>query len=127
MSEKKLLVKFDSNYADEFDVAGFMVMTETQWEHHKVDAAKCFEQFEKLPQDKYGRRIGKYGGATDGIEVYFGTNEQMIYETLESYLDQFSVSEVSDSEIAVLEKFFNRYDGVKFGMLPMLEYEEDED
>lgn len=123
MSEKKLLVRFDSNYADEFDVEGFTFMTETEWEKHKVDAAKCFEEFEKLPQDKYGRRLGKYGGATDGIEVYFGTNEQMIYETLDSYLSSFKVSEVSEEEAAVITKFF----GTRGGHICMIDPQNFED
>ncbi len=116
----RLLVTFSSNYADEFDVDGFMVMSPEEWEAHKELAARKFEEFDKLPKDHYGRTITEYGGCTDGIEVYFGTNEQMIYETLDCYLRSFHTTELSDEEYAVLEKLFKGYDGVRFGMLPLL-------
>lgn len=127
MKEKMLLVKFDSSYADEFDVEGFTVMSESEWQEHKAQAKKCFENFEKLPKDQYGRRRNKYGNRVDGIEVYFGTNEQMIYETLGCYLSSFSISEISDEDIAVLNKFFSYGDQIRFGKLCMIEAEEEEE
>ena len=118
---KNLLVKYDNNYADEFDVEGFFVTTEEEWEKHKAQVTKFFEKRE-AGKDPLKRRY------RDGVEVYFGTNEQIIYETLDCYLRSFTATEVSDEELAVLKKYFNRYDGVKFGMLCMLEdLEEDED
>ena len=121
MSDKRFLVKFESNYADEFDIEGFMVMSEADWEEHKKLAARKFENFAKLPKDQYGRTITSYGERVNGIEIFFGTNEQMIYETLDCYLRSFSLTEISDAEYATLDKFFK---GVRFGMLPMFEDDE---
>jgi hypothetical protein len=114
MSDKKLLIKFDSNYADEFDVEGFTIMNESEWEKHKADVTAFFKKRdETVAPNRWGHR--------DGVEVYFGTNEQMIYETLDCYLRSFTATEVSDEEIAVLQKHFSRGGGVRFGMLCMLE------
>ena len=41
-TEKMLLIKFSNNYADEFDVEGFMVWPETKWEKHKAAATRFF-------------------------------------------------------------------------------------
>ena len=83
-----LLIKFASNYADEFDVEGFIVMSEDEWFAHKDAVTSRFEN-------------------EDEIEVYFGTNESMIYESLDCYLDSFKITELTDEEHSVLQKLFN--------------------
>ena len=128
MSNKTLLIQFDSNYADEFDVEGFTLMSEEEWTKHKAFATKAFEKFSKLPKDEYGRTITQYG-VSDGLEVYFGTNEQIIYESLDSYLDSFEAVEITPEEELVLKKFFTQYEGgpVHYGILPMLDDNDDGD
>src|SRR5574338_610881 len=112
MSEKKLLVKFDSNYADEFDVEGFTIMTENDWEAHKTKVTNFFTALDKT------REKDRWGNYRNPVEVYFGTNEQMIYETLDCYLTSFKVSEISDEEVAILQKHFGTR---TFGMMCMID------
>jgi len=123
MSKQMLLVKFDSNYADEFDVEGFTIMSETEWEEHKAKVSAFFKKREQNFSFERGRGRRPYD---DGVEVYFGTNEQIIYETLDCYLRSFKVQKISDEEIEVLKKFFGKE--VKFGMMCMLDdYELEEE
>ncbi len=87
MSEKMLLLRYSNNYADEFDVDGFIVMSESAWEEHKAMAAKIFEEKAE-------------------VEVYFGTNEWISYYDLEEYVDSFKVTELTDTQFQVLKELF---------------------
>ena len=63
------------------------------------------------------------------VEVFFGTNEEIIYADLKDYLGSFTIHELSEPEVATLTKFFSaRGMSVKigFGMLPILDEELDE-
>jgi|SRR6185369_5874980 len=87
-SEKKLLIKFDNNYADEFDVEGFLVLSQQDWEKHQELAKKVFKQ---------------KGGE---VEVGFGTNEAVSYYSLEDYLSSFDVTEITQEQYQVLWDLF---------------------
>jgi len=102
---KYLLVKFDSNYADEFDVSGFTIMSQAAWEKHKVDAAKRFDSGCEL-------------------EAYFGTNESLSWSHYDDYIKSFDVKELSDDELKTLKKFFGMQGT---GMVVMLDAESDEE
>lgn len=101
-----LLVKFDSNYADEFDIGGFIVMSEEDWEKHNVLVKKKF--------DEEGE-----------IEVYFGTNESMIWESYESYIGDFYVNKLSDEELKALKKLFGP--NPSSGSVVMIDTDEDDE
>lgn len=114
---KNLFIEFNSNYADEFDISGFLIMSEEEWEEHKLVAEKRFSSLE--PTERSTRR-----GESPSLEVYFGTNEQIIYESLSEYLRSFTVTEISDEERATLEKFFKPSWGpLRYGTLAMIEAE----
>lgn len=122
MKEKMVLVKYDSNYADEFDVEGFIVMPQSEWLKHITGVEKHFQKWDSEHEpDRWGNR--------EGIEVYFGTNEQMIYEGFESYRRSFEVSELSDADYETLKRLFGKsYGGnIRHGMVVMIELEEDEE
>lgn len=104
MSEKMLLLQYSCNYADEFDVEGFTVMSESAWEEHKAMAAKIFEE-------------------RGSVEVYFGTNEDISYYDLKEYMRSFMVKELTDVQFQVLKDLFSgHYKGqIKNGMLAMLD------
>lgn len=126
MNPKQLLIEFNANYADEFDVEGFIVMSETQWEAHKAYAKKHFEE----------------NGHT---ECYFGTNESCDYSDYDDYMRAFNVTALSEQGYAVLKELFNEHregyeweyngkkhvvpssDVIRCGMLAMLKPEDDED
>lgn len=80
-----LIVKFDGNYADEFDVSAYKIFTEEQW-----------QKFQNYLKDVH-----------ETIEVYFGTNENLEYDNGKSFLSDCSVhqSGFTDDEIFVLKTF----------------------
>ena len=116
--EQMLLIKFDSNYADEFDTEGFIVMSQSEWLKHITHVEKHFEKWNKTHEpDRWGNR--------HGIEVYFGTNESMIYETFDCYRRSFKVAELSESDYEVLKRLFGKsYGPIKNGMVTMIDIED---
>lgn len=133
--DKLILIKYDSNYADEFDVDGFAVWPESQWESHKAAVGKFFDQRTAkrgpkpvLPPHtdpnyyKVYDQVRKWERGEE-VERYFGTNESVMYSSLEDYLRCFKVTEISEEEHQVLKKLFGetwRKD-IRFGMFLTLE------
>src|SRR5271157_230915 len=108
VNHKQLLIQFNADYADEFDIEGFIVMTEEQWEAHKALAKTHFDKKATAPlpfplsePDSYENR-GRHE-----TEVYFGTNEAMIYESYEDYMRSFKVTPLSVQGYDVLKELFN--------------------
>ncbi len=95
-----LLVKFDGNYADEFDMEGFTVFSLSEWYWH------CWKIL---------------GDATFPQECYFGTNEFFEFESAEDYLRNFSLKLITKAEAETLYKLFNGH----YGEIPDLDYNED--
>jgi len=77
----KLLIKFSDNYADEFDVDGFRVMTSEEWEEYQA-----FVKGIAWPQ-----------------AFYFGTNEGIEYDTADDLLRNYTVEEISDEQAEFLQ------------------------
>jgi len=98
MEEKLLLIQFGANYADEFDVAGFTIMKESEWEEHLEEAEKLFEEG---PQERY-----------------FGTNECIDFKDFDDYESAFDVDDITAEEAAVIRKFFGEW---SFGNFLMVE------
>ena len=85
-----LLVTVDANYADEFDMSEWSVMTVARYE----------EIVEKL--EAYD----------DEIEIYFGTNEEFRFDNGSDLLSNFDVKPISFEEADVLFKLFDgSFDG----------------
>ena len=130
MNDKMVLVKFDSNYADEFDVRGFVVMTATEWDRHKVLAEKVFVKKANVPLPEPDQKYSRCNEQARRVAVYFGTNEAIVYANFKEYLSSFEVVELDDSEYDTLKKFFTRWeDGpIESGIVAMLDDAlEDED
>ena len=113
MSDKKLLIKFQADYADEFDVYGFWVTTEKEWEKHKDYVAK-------LEAD---------GNITFPYEAYFGTNEALEFYNMEDYLRNFKVQEITDEQYNALVSLFGpsyswneSSTGAQYGQILFIEY-----
>jgi hypothetical protein len=85
----KVLIIGNTNYADEFDLDFFHVVEADEWEEIKKITAKYFEKVGDTEQ-----------------EVYFGTNEQIIFCGYNDWLRSFKVKELSDEEAATLKKLF---------------------
>lgn len=80
-----VLVKYHADYADEFDVYGFRVLTRSKWAEIVEDVRNTWD------------------GPT---ETYFGTNEFVEYEDFDDWFRDFKVTEISEEEFKVFEKFF---------------------
>jgi hypothetical protein len=105
-----VLVKFDNNWADEFDIKGFVALSKEKW-------------------DEYKRKIKETFGENE-FNWYFGTNEDLIFEEgAVSYLKSFSESKISKSEFDFLKKkFAHAKDSmVKYGTIPFYSDEDLED
>ena len=96
----KLLVKYDSNWADEMDIDGFKVLTDKQWEKYQRDFKKHFKE--------------------EWYTYYVGTNEEIEYGDFEEFRNDFNVSEITDEEAAVLEKLFGNLSKYSYGFFPDL-------
>ena len=108
----KLLIKLDTNWADEFDVQGFFTTTRKEWDKHLASAKKYFDTHE------------------EELELYFGTNEALTFESYEEYESAYSATELSDEQFALLKTLFGvSYSGeIEFGIVDCYEdYDDDSD
>lgn len=123
MNDKMVLVKFDSNYADEFDVRGFVVMTATEWDRHKVLAEKVFVKKANVPLSEPDQKYSRRNEQARRVAVYFGTNEAIVYANFKEYLSSFEVVELDEYEYATLKKLFTEWqDGpIGSGTVAMLD------
>ena len=100
-----LLIKYDSNYADEFDISGFRVMTEDKWEVIKANAKKAFDTRDPIDElEKQYRPNTQF----KELEIYFGTNEFMVYEEYEDWLGDFTTTTLKEREVEMLKKHFGQ-------------------
>jgi hypothetical protein len=88
VSMEVLLVLFQSDYGDEFDACGFALIEKGTWEQSL--------QLARLRLQKEGR-----------VEIYFGTNEFIGFETFEQYEQSFKVRQVSEVEVDSLKRLFD--------------------
>lgn len=96
MPKKKplVLVKIDTNWADEFDVLGFEIMPQGQWDEYVAGLDKV-----KWP-----------------LEQYYGTNEYFDIDSKEAFLQGVTAQPITEQEADIFRKFFNKYGGkVLFG------------
>jgi hypothetical protein len=107
--EKQLLLTYHQNYADEFDVEGFLVLSESDWEKHKDLAARVFgpkEEAAKKKAEEAKKKKEYYYDRGVEVEVGFGTNEEVTYHSLEDYLSSFKIKELTPEQYKVLDELF---------------------
>jgi len=93
----KILVTFNADWADEFDVDGFYIYEKDEWKKD-VEAFKL---------------ACKHGNIKDSY--YFGTNEG--WEDFgEEWLDNYSSEELTNEQVKTLSELFNH----GFGIFPHL-------
>ena len=80
----KLLVIMNADYSDEFDVKGFSIMSQQQFDK-MIEGAK--------------KEIENEGS----LEVCFGTNESLLWESADSFKSDFKTKEVTDVDYNNLE------------------------
>jgi hypothetical protein len=81
-----VLVSMDTNWADEFDVEGFLVVSTAYFE----DAKK--------------RLLGMEEGTS--FSMGFGTNQDLTWHDAEELLASLTVKPLDDAEVALFEKHF---------------------
>lgn len=89
------LVKYEDNYADEFDIVGFKIMTEQEYFEWRDMVEKSF----LFDEDNQVRD-------TTDREFYFGTNEFVTYQNANQYFDQLEVIDLANHEAAALLSMF---------------------
>lgn len=101
MNEKKFLVKFEDNWADEMDINSHLVMSESE-----VEAYKKLVRESEYP-----------------FELFVGTNQNIDYDSAEEFLACLTFIEVSEEDVLVLEKL----DLLEVGDFPTEDYFEEDD
>lgn len=104
MNSNKVLVQWNSNWADEMDVEGFQILTDREWEtiRHSILQRK------------------------NSFEIYVGTNEDIEYSNGEELLEEITVTPLTLEEAATIEKFFGDYGG-HTAFLDNIEDEDDDE
>lgn len=98
-----VLIKFEDNYADEFDVYGLRVF-------------KTYEEWQKIFVDFIERNKDN-----DYIDWYFGSNEFIVIENAKHWIvEQFEVLYISETEYMFLIDHFDKF-GYGWGHFPWLE------
>ena len=75
---KYIFVTFESNYADEYDVSGALVM----------ERIKLYEFFDRVIE----RRGDK------PFEIYFGSNEWLTYNNYVDFIQDFKIESITESQ-----------------------------
>lgn len=91
---KYFLVSYKEDYADEFYVSGMRVFTEAEYNTF-VDNQRYAKELEEK---------GEFGtGEWDMIEIYFGTNEYLIFRTVDDIIKALNVREITEQEYNTLK------------------------
>ncbi len=125
--EHRYLVRFNRNYADEFDCHGLFICTGEEWYKFRyqptmwqVDPSQFHDPFDKT------RKRSEYDYSTPGVmELYFGTNEAMRFESMEDYFSSFQIEPLTLDEYKILDKVLNC--GMMVGSLFMRDEEGNDD
>lgn len=99
--EKQVLLTWDGNWADEMDISGFAIVSESRWLKHKSDLEN----------------------KTNRFYFYVGTNEEIEYSNGKELLREIEVKYVTEDEAKVVNKLF----GGEFGFTHFLEIDEDDE
>jgi hypothetical protein len=87
--EKQLLVTTMFNWSDEFDISGFAVYSESEWDDTLTRVRALFES--------------RHG---DVYEFWFGTNQAIELSSFQDWQEGVTVEEITQEEASVLKKFF---------------------
>lgn len=103
---KYFLITESHNYADEFDFEAFMTAEAKSLEDLNTKIKRC------LDEEFAGRRPSRRG-----IEIYFGTNEYITFESVDEMVSSLQIQEITQEEYGVL----NTVLGGSFGMSVLLD------
>lgn len=91
---KYFLVSYKEDYADEFYVYGMKVFTESEYNSFVRNQryARHLEEKDELVR-----------GDWNEIELYFGTNEWLSFETVNEIIEALNVREITEQEFNTLK------------------------
>ena len=92
------LLKFNADWADEFDVDGIVAFTSTELEKYKEKLNSIFSELSK----------------NDIVEWYFGTNEFFEYENIDELWSDLDLTEITEVDYNI----FIRLVGKQTGYIP---------
>lgn len=101
ISDDLVILTFNGNYSDEFDVDGFLITEKTWWEGYKKEV-----------EEKFGAGEREYG---------FGTNEHLSFDDAEDYFSQITELAATQEEIHTIQKVFGTNE---FGIFPVFEFDD---
>ena len=91
---KYFLVSYKEDYADEFYVYGMKIFTKAEY-------------ISFLNNQRYAKDLERKGeiktGEWDEIELYFGTNEWLSFETVDEIIRAFDIREITEQEFNTLK------------------------
>ena len=112
---KTYLAKFKSNYADEFNVSGVAVFSQTQVDIHN----QCIEWLKQNPEFS--------------IEWYFGANQPIVFDNVTELENAFEFTEITFDQMMFIMKdlkspycgfFFHLFEYMPFKYQQYLKYNE---
>lgn len=97
MSNPCVLVKYSVNYADEFDCDGLGIFTLDRWDIIVSNTKKAFKD------------------CNTSIELYFGSNESIEFESFKEWYNCFSVTPITQEEYDTLKQLIFPEYGITLG------------
>lgn len=115
---KYYLARYCTNYADEFDIKGFVAFTENEYKEFQTSQQKL----KSLEEE------GKFD-ITD-YEVGFGTNEYLTFDSVDEVINAIEVQPITEQEyntlsnlnltsfgeLTLFDFFYNAYEDVMYEM-----------
>ena len=86
MSKEKVLLVFDDNWADEFDISAWQIVDKDKWESLR---------------DEFIEKVGE-----NTFCCCFGTNEEIDYDNASAFIDQISEKAITTEEAKIIKKIF---------------------
>lgn len=100
--EEYLLIKFECDYGDEFDIEGFSTWKCSDWDKHVAE-------------------LKNLDAAYFPVEWYFGTNEFCEFDSPSAVLSHCKITKITKSQY---DTFQNCFCNGEFGKLPCLNFKE---
>lgn len=85
----KVLVKWSDNWADEMDIEGFVIMTDSEWKEYKQGIKEKIKPF----------------------SIGIGTNEEIDYDNGEDLLAKLTAKKLTSEEYKTISGIFGNYWG----------------
>lgn len=86
MSKEKVLLVYDDNWADEFNISAWQIIDKDKWESLR---------------DQFLEKVGE-----NNFCCCFGTNEEIDYDNASAFIDQIAERPISAEEFKTIKKVF---------------------